>query len=154
MRLLRLLRQVPLLVSRGRWICKCSGTSPTRRSQNSWATSSLSSSKLITCRRCVPVKTARPSYPDICADEHSQVFHDLSRHGKAPSAVAVRRRQRMTTSEMTPFGTSLLCRTTNSRSAKPMARLERLAASSIGCEQKIHRDQNYKDDTRKTVCVM
>ena len=70
------------------------------------ASSSLSSSKLITCGRCVPVETTRPSYPDICAVEHPQVFHDLSRHGKARSAVAMRRRRRMTTSEMKSFGTT------------------------------------------------
>ena len=70
------------------------------------ASSSLSSSKLITCERCVPVETTRPSYPDICAVEHSQVFRDLSRHGKARSAVAMRRRRRMTTSEMKSFGST------------------------------------------------
>ena len=70
------------------------------------ASSSLSFSKLITCGKCVPVETTRPSYPDICAVEHPQVFRDLSRHGKARSAVAMRRRQRMTTSEMKSFGTT------------------------------------------------
>ena len=100
------------------------------------ASSSLSSFKLITCGRCVPVETTRPSYADICAVEHSQVFHDLSRHGNSRSAVAMRRRRRMTTSEMKSFGTTFLRRTANSRSAKSRARLKLLATSAIACEQK------------------